>query len=698
MEWFYNLKIRSKLLLSFGTVAIIAGIIGYIGISKTKTIGERDTILYQKATLSLSHIGRISTAYNREMAYVRSIAIVNLSNGTAADIETFLNRRRDRESEIQKSMKGYEDTFNDKADSLQYLELANLLKESNNCFEKYLDLIQAKKTEEAIIFINGEYQKNAMATEGQIEKMISSNEKTAELISKENTETADSAASTLLTIMIIGVLISLILGVFISGYLSKGVASVVAVMKDLQNICINNLAKGSEQLAQGDLSIKIVTGVTAVEITSTDEIGQLSESINEMIVQTESMATSVGKALHVIQSLIRESNGLVAAAVEGRLKERGNPDKFVGSYRELITGLNATFEAVVRPINESTITIEKLAQGDLTARMSGDYRGDYILMKNNINSLADSFGSALGEVSTAIQATASAATQISSSSEEMAAGAQEQSSQSSEIAAAVEEMTKTILESARNAGTAAEQSKLASESTKNGTRKVEETKRGMDRIVESTKETGRIITSLAQKTDQIGEITQVIDDIADQTNLLALNAAIEAARAGEQGRGFAVVADEVRKLAERTTKATKEIADTIKTVQKEAKEADRSMEEADSAVRYGMELTEEVARALFQILELNNTVADLVNQVAAASEEQSSTAEQISKNIENISSVTHESAAGTSQIARAAEDLNRLTDNLESLISRFKLQSDGRSHSEPSHHLAPRKNTKYING
>ncbi|MBW7842621.1 MAG: methyl-accepting chemotaxis protein, partial [Ignavibacterium sp.] len=203
------------------------------------------------------------------------------------------------------------------------------------------------------------------------------------------------------------------------------------------------------------------------------------------------------------------------------------------------------------------------------------------------------------------------------------------------------------------------------------------------------RESAETVQQLGKNSDQIGEIVQVIDDIADQTNLLALNAAIEAARAGEQGRGFAVVADEVRKLAERTTKATKEIATMIKQIQKDTNGAVESMQQGTQEVESGKTLAQKAGASLKDIINGAEQVVDIVSQVAAASEEQSSAAEQISKNIESISSVTQQSASGLQQIAHASEDLNRLTLNLQELIAQFKVDNS-------TSHFAVRQNGKLV--
>ena len=324
----------------------------------------------------------------------------------------------------------------------------------------------------------------------------------------------------------------------------------------------------------------------------------------------------------------------------------------------------------------STLLTEmnKFSGGDLTVEMEENLDGEIGKVYAGFNRAVGEIRSLVEKLNEAISATASAATEISSSAEQMAAGTQEQSAQTSEVASAIEEMSKTIFETTKNTTLATEASKNAGKVAKDGGKVVKETINGMNRIAEVVQLSAKTVEDLGNSSDQIGEIVQVIEDIADQTNLLALNAAIEAARAGEQGRGFAVVADEVRKLAERTTKATKEIASMIKQIQKETEGAVSSMRLGTEEVKNGKLFAAKAGESLREIIDGADHVVDIISQVAAASEEQSSAAEQISKNIESINSVTQESANGVHQIANSAEDLNKLTTNLQELVSKFNIK------------------------
>ena len=463
---------------------------------------------------------------------------------------------------------------------------------------------------------------------------------------------------------------------------------------------INKALEMVSELSKGHLS-------TRVNSDSNDEFGMMTKAMDEFanklqvdivgsmkkiaagdlnisisaIDSDDEIFPALDQTVNSLKGLIDESKMLIEAATHGKLDTRGNTSKFSGAYKEIVLGVNTILDEVIKPINEAEIVLSKMSKGDLTASMIGEYQGDYLKFKNNINNLASSFNLAITKVTEAVQATASAANEISSSTEQMAAGAQEQSAQATEVAGAVEEMTKTIYETTKNTAQATEASKNAGKVAKDGGKVVDETIEGMIRISEVVKQSAETVQALGKSSDQIGEIIQVIDDIADQTNLLALNAAIEAARAGEQGRGFAVVADEVRKLAERTTKATKEIAAMIKHIQKETYDAVESMNEGTKQVELGKQLAEKAGSSLKEIIVGAESVVDIVTQVAAASEEQSSAAEQISKNIESISSVTQQSASGIQQIAHASEDLNRLTLNLQELVAQFKVDAHGSSYA-----------------
>ncbi|AJE04917.1 chemotaxis protein [Geobacter pickeringii] len=375
---------------------------------------------------------------------------------------------------------------------------------------------------------------------------------------------------------------------------------------------------------------------------------------------------------------------LVTTSLEdGYASARGTAFALLGIALVFFVILLATMylffrRTIINHIVDFSRQVDELASGggDLTKVLPVRSRDEIGRLAEGINRLTASIRGIVSRIADDAAQLSSAACQLNVTSGEIAGNIERVASQAVTVATASEELAATSYEIAGNCSLAAEGARQANDSAAGGVSVVDKTVSVMGVISQRVTDAARTVESLGARGNQIGEIIGTIEDIADQTNLLALNAAIEAARAGEQGRGFAVVADEVRALAERTTKATKEIGQMIKAIQSETRAAVASMEEGVREVTIGTDEAGRSGEALNLILHRISDVTTQVNQIATAAGEQTSTTGEISSNIHEITTVVQEAARGANESALAAGQLARLARELEHLVGQFKLTAD----------------------
>lgn len=332
---------------------------------------------------------------------------------------------------------------------------------------------------------------------------------------------------------------------------------------------------------------------------------------------------------------------------------------------------------LIRKILKSIMAVkdvaEKASNGNLTNVVpiySDDEIGD---MASAFNSMLASIKGMFGRLNAAVNTMASSSEELSATVAEITKMVSDQSNRASQIATSSTEMTQTVIDIAKNATDMASSSNDTLNIANEGAGVVSRTISEVRKISQTVSSLAEAMKALGDRSKQIGEIVNVIKDIADQTNLLALNAAIEAARAGEQGRGFAVVADEVRKLAERTGKSTTEISEMIVAIQNETAKAVQSMEEGTRTVESGVDLATQAGDALGKIVGSVSALQSTVQQIASATEEMTATAESISSDIEAVASAAKETSASAEEITHAANDLSILSSDLKADVDKFKI-------------------------
>jgi methyl-accepting chemotaxis protein len=391
--------------------------------------------------------------------------------------------------------------------------------------------------------------------------------------------------------------------------------------------------------------------------------------------ENDQLIPSLIKVMSTIDKLVADAATLLEAAMKGELSTRADASQHQGEYRKVIQGVNDILDAVIAPMQEAGVVLQKVAGGDLTARVEGNYHGDHARIKNDINTMTEALSTSMAQIEEHAQGLASSSEELSAVATQMSSNAEETASQSGVVSAASEQVSKNI----QTVATATEE---MSASIKEIAKNAAESARVAATAVQAAETTNATVTRLGDSSREIGQVVKVITSVAQQTNLLALNATIEAARAGEAGKGFAVVAHEVKELAKETAKATGDISGKIEAIQINTKQAVEAIAQIGAIIHQINDISGTIASAVEEQTATTNEIARNVSEAAKGSS-------QIAENITSVARAAKSTTEGAANSQTAAQDLARMASELDQLVRQFDFDNVGGGATSTPNRLAP---------
>ncbi len=688
-----NIALKPKLLGGFLIMIILAIVISLIGFSSMGTMTEKADKMYSERLMALDGLLNADNSFlNIRINIYKTVFAKDERKDKFAEID-------DEISNIKAKLSAYDaSATTDREDTLVKEFMTNW-----SVFEPALrgimENMNAGKEEEALKGIySSEFKDPRDAAQAALDELELYNQDQARLLKDQIAQLYLQSSLIFLIITIFAIVFGIAFALILTNSITRPLTKAMQMIQEMGKGHLGMRLKMTRHDEVGVMSSQMDEFAENLQVSVIGIMKKIADGEKVDFVPIVDDQDEIGPALtatvHTLNNLIAETELLTQGAVNGNLSVRGDVTKFQGSYRDIISGINETLENIVRPLNEGMRLAGCYAEGDFSAKFSSSVsvRGDFIPFRQAMDTIGEETGKAVKAVTIEVnslmggmQETNAMAEEVSAGSHNLAVNASRVSDLSDksslgiqQILSAMEDLATAVTAVATDTSLVASRTQETDHLSSEGRTLVGKTEEGMQNIQKSFEETSQVVTEINQQMVEIGSIVEVIGGIADQTNLLALNAAIEAARAGDAGLGFAVVAEEVKSLAEESRRSSEKIAGLISDLQKKSQNVTLSMHRSlddvtagDKAVKATLEVFEKIAASIGDVTTRMSEVAATTQEQAASVEEISASVNEVGSLIEQTAKEAVDSSAATEQTSAAIDQITRVVSDATNSISQI---------------------------